>query len=179
MQRTAVPTSRPQLAPTSIRWVHRALVVCGIAAAATCVVMLALGSPYAMTAVACFFGLVAADALLGVGRRRAWRLAHHRQEHDRLAERRRVGGRIAVRIVIMLGMAAVLAAAIALGSERLALGIAGSYLLIVIVGAPVWIAAVGDEEDEVRDIASEAVEEPSLHAERRGAPDRYPGAPRT
>lgn len=167
MQRIAERTSRPQLAPTSIRWMHRSLVLCGIAAAATCVVMLALGSPHAMTAVACFFGLVAADVLLGVGRRRAWRLAHHRREHDRLAERRRVGGRIAVRIVIMLGMAAVLAAAIALGSERLALGIAGAYLLIMIVGAPVWLAAVGDEEDEVRDIAPERADTSSLHTERR------------
>lgn len=134
---------------------HRVLVAAILLLAAVLAYLLLVRSEYAKVAASCLFGLLAIDAVMCVGK---WRstlrsLGATDKDDPREADeaRRRIGIATARRILVALASGGLLAASLVLEARHLALGATVAFLVLVILGAPAWLAAIGDEEEVSQD----------------------------
>ncbi|MFZ9916268.1 MAG: hypothetical protein ACO3IB_13180 [Phycisphaerales bacterium] len=136
------------------RW-RRARQVAGLLAAAlavTAIIMFVAGAERAMTVLAALCLVMAVEVVLGLNERRiAVKCLSAADGEERQGERAgsarlRVGASVAVRIVF-LGL---FVSAITLDAKQFSAGALAVFLGIVLMGAPVWLAVVSDEESRVR-----------------------------
>ena len=127
------------------------LVAAILLVAAVLAYLLLVRSEHATVAASCLFGLLALDAVVCVGK---WRsalrsLGASGKDDERAADdaRHRIGIATARRILVALAFGGLLAASLVLDARNLALGATVAFLVLVILGAPVWLAAIGDEEE--------------------------------
>lgn len=138
---------------------HGVLIALIVLKSAVVAYLFLIGSSHAKWALAVLFAMLAVDAFVSF---RRWRLAREKRPADfdapesdaRLADiRRRVGIATATRIGLALAFGGLLAASLALDLRYLGVGAIASFLVLSMYGGPVWLAAIGDEEDSAEELA--------------------------
>ena len=136
-----------------LRVIHAASV---LIVAIAWVFMLA-GLPVASLATKAWIAAAALCALLGFGavlHIAFWRFTRAGAERIEPALReqrvRRVGARTIAHVVVSLVLCAILLAIIVTQKEDFGLVVLVAFLLLALLGGPVWLAAVGDDESDER-----------------------------
>lgn len=136
-----------------LRVVHAAMV---LVVAIAWVLMLA-GLPFASWTSKAWLAAATLCALLGLGvvlHITFWRFTRAGAERLEPALRdqrvRRIGARTIAHVVVSLVLCAILLAIIVTQQEDFGLVVLVAFLLLGLLGAPVWLAAVGDEEADER-----------------------------
>jgi hypothetical protein len=126
------------------------------ALAVTAIIMFVAGAERAMTVLAAVCLVMSVEVVLGLNEQRiAVKCRSAADGEERQGERAgsarmRVGASVAVRIVVALVFLGLFVSAIALDAKQFSAGALAVFLGIVLMGAPVWLAAVSDEESMVR-----------------------------
>lgn len=148
------------------RWrhAHISIFLAVLASASTTLVLFFVRSEHAATSARVLCALLAIDAFVSFGRWRAARSRHARAESPEVARagigvvvvadgrdtddrKRRIGMATAARMMIILALAGLLVASLVLDARFIAMATLMGFLTIALLGGPVWLAAIGDEED--------------------------------